>query len=213
MGLGDETPALFGHQIERLVIIEKPVPELDLWGPGRYGTVPKGKKMALREIHTWPSEVLRKKAAPVDKVDDDLRRLIDDMLETMYAAPGIGLAAPQVGVSKQLMVVDLSSGMEKDQLVVLANPEIVSSEGEVVSEEGCLSLPELSVKICRAGKVVVRGLDGEGRTVEVRGEGLLARALQHEIDHLDGVLLIDRVNPLRREIAKKKLKKALAASG
>jgi peptide deformylase len=169
--------------------------------------------MALREIHTWPSEVLRTKAAPVDRVDDDLRRLIDDMVETMYAAPGIGLAAPQVGISKRLMVVDLSSGMEKDQLVVLANPELVSSEGEVVSEEGCLSLPELSVKICRAGKVVVRGLDPEGRTVEVRGEDLLARALQHEIDHLDGVLLIDRVNPLRREIAKKKLKKALAASG
>jgi peptide deformylase len=169
--------------------------------------------MSVREIHTWPSEVLRKKAAPVDKVDEDLRRLIDDMVETMYAAPGIGLAAPQVGVSKRLMVVDLSSGMEKDQLVVLANPELVSAEGEVVSEEGCLSLPELSVKICRAAKVLIRGLDPEGRSVEVRGEDLLARALQHEIDHLDGLLLIDRVNPLRREIAKKKLKKALAASG
>jgi peptide deformylase len=169
--------------------------------------------MSVREIHTWPSEVLRKKAAPVDKVDEDLRRLIDDMVETMYAAPGIGLAAPQVGVSKRLLVVDLSSGMEKDQLIVLANPELVSAEGEVVSEEGCLSLPELSVKICRAAKVVVRGLDPEGRSVEVRGEALLARALQHEIDHLDGLLLIDRVNPLRREIAKKKLKKALAASG
>jgi len=169
--------------------------------------------MSVREIHTWPSEVLRKKAAPVDKVDEDLRRLIDDMVETMYAAPGIGLAAPQVGVSKRLIVIDLSSGMEKDQLVVLANPELVSAEGEVVSEEGCLSLPELSVKICRAAKVVVRGLDPEGRSVEVQGEDLLARALQHEIDHLDGLLLIDRVNPLRREIAKKKLKKALAASG
>jgi peptide deformylase len=131
----------------------------------------------------------------------------------MYAAPGIGLAAPQVGVSKRLIVIDLSSGMERDQLVVLANPEIISSEGEVVSEEGCLSLPELSVKVCRAGKIVVRGLDPEGHTVEVRGEDLLARALQHEIDHIDGILLIDRVNPLRREIAKKKLKKALAASG
>jgi peptide deformylase len=169
--------------------------------------------MSVREIHTWPSEVLRKKAAPVDRVDEDLRRLIDNMLETMYAAPGIGLAAPQVGVSKRLIVVDLSSGMEKDQLIVLVNPELVSAEGEVVSEEGCLSLPELSVKICRAGKVVVRGLDPEGRSVEVRGEDLLARALQHELDHLDGLLLIDRVNPLRREIAKKKLKKSLAASG
>jgi peptide deformylase len=169
--------------------------------------------MSVREIHTWPSEVLRKKAAPVDRVDEDLHRLIDDMVETMYAAPGIGLAAPQVGVSKRLIVVDLSSGMEKDQLIVLVNPELVSAEGEVVSEEGCLSLPELSVKICRAGKVVVRGLDPEGRSVEVLGEDLLARALQHELDHLDGLLLIDRVNPLRREIAKKKLKKSLAASG
>ena len=169
--------------------------------------------MTVRDIHTWPSEVLRKKAAPVEEVDDDLRRLADDMLETMYAAPGIGLAAPQVGVSKRLIVIDLSSGMEKDQLVVLANPEIVSSEGEIDSEEGCLSLPDLSVKVCRAEKVVVRGLDREGRTVEVQGEDLLAKALQHEIDHLDGVLLLDRVNPVRREIAKKKLKKALAASG
>ena len=169
--------------------------------------------MAVREIHAWPSEVLRKKAAPVGEVDDDLRRLADDMLETMYAAPGIGLAAPQVGVSKRLIVIDLSSGMEKDQVIVLATPEIVSTEGEIDSEEGCLSLPDLSVKVCRAEKIVVRGLDREGRTVEVRGEDLLAKALQHEIDHLDGVLLIDKVNPVRREIAKKKLKKTLAASG
>lgn len=168
--------------------------------------------MATREILTWPSEVLKTKAAPVEDFGDELQRLIDDMLETMYAAPGIGLAAPQVGVSRRLTVIDLSSGTEPDQLLVLANPEIVRSEGETTSEEGCLSLPELSLKVCRADSVVVRGHDREGNPVEVRGENLLARALQHEIDHLDGVLLLDRVNPVRREIVKKKLKKALAAT-
>jgi peptide deformylase len=97
-------------------------------------------------------------------------------------------------------------------VLILANPEIVESEGEVTSEEGCLSLPDLSLKVCRAESVVVRGHDREGKPVEVRGESLLARALQHEVDHLDGILLLDRVNPVRREIVKKKLKKALAAS-
>ncbi len=169
--------------------------------------------VALRDIHTWPSEVLGRRAAPVEEVDGEFRRLIDDMLETMYAAPGIGLAAPQVGISRRLIVIDLSSGMESDQVIVLANPEIVSSEGVVESEEGCLSLPEVSLKICRAEKVVVRGLDREGKAVEVHGEELLARALQHEIDHIDGTLLIDRVHPLRRELLKKKMKKNLAASG
>jgi peptide deformylase len=170
------------------------------------------KKMATREIHTWPSEVLKEKTGPVEEFGEELQQLIDDMLETMYAAPGIGLAANQVGVSRRLMVIDLSSGTEPDQVLILANPEIVESEGEVTSEEGCLSLPELSLKVCRAESVVVRGQDREGKPVEVRGESLLARALQHEVDHLDGILLLDRVNPVRREIVKKKLKKALAAS-
>lgn len=167
--------------------------------------------MPRREIHTWPSEVLKKKALPVEEIDDGMRRLIDDMIETMYAAPGIGLAAPQVGVSRRLMVIDLSSGTDGEQLVVLANPEIVEAEGEVESEEGCLSLPGLSLKVCRSERIVVRGIDRDGQAVEVRGEEMLAKALQHEIDHLDGTLLLDRIHPLRRELIKKKMKKALAA--
>ncbi len=166
--------------------------------------------MPTREIHTWPSEVLKKKALPVDGIDDGLRRLIDDMLETMYAAPGIGLAAPQVGVSQRLIVIDLSSGTDGEQLVVLANPEIVEAEGTVESEEGCLSLPGLTLKVCRAERVVVRGIDRDGQPIEIHGEELLAKAIQHEIDHLDGTLLFDRIHPLRREILKKKMKKALA---
>jgi peptide deformylase len=173
-------------------------------------TLKEQKHMATREIHTWPSRVLKERAAPVEEFGEELQRLIDDMLETMYAAPGIGLAAPQVGVSRRIMVIDLSSGTEPEQVLILANPEIVETVGEVTSEEGCLSLPEFSLKIRRAESVVVRGYDREGLEVEVRGEDLLARALQHEIDHLDGVLLLDRVNPFRREIVKKKLKKALA---
>jgi len=166
-------------------------------------TLKERREMATREIHTWPSEVLKEGTAPVEEFGEELQQLVDDMLETMYAAPGIGLAAPQVGDSRRLAVIDLSSGTEPDQVLILANPAIVESEGEITSEEGCLSLPELSLKICRAESVVVRGQDREGNPVEIRGENLLARALQHEIDHLDGVLLLDRVNPVRREIVKK----------
>jgi peptide deformylase len=166
--------------------------------------------MAVRRIHTWPDDVLRRKAAPVEDFGDDLQRLIDDMLETMYAAPGIGLAAPQVGVSRRLLVIDTSSDTEPGQVIVLANPELVESEDETDHEEGCLSVPDYSAKVKRARRVAVRGHNRHGQPVEVRGEELLARALQHEIDHLDGVLFIDRLSPFRREVAKKKLKKALA---
>ena len=168
--------------------------------------------MALREIHTWPSEVLKEQAIPVDDFGEGLQRLVDDMVETMYDAPGIGLAAPQVGVSQRLIVIDLSSGTEEDELLVLVNPEIVSTEGEVESEEGCLSLPGLTLKMCRSERVVVRGRDRHGEGVEIEIEGLLARALQHEIDHINGILLIDRLHPIRRELLKKKLKRALASS-
>ena len=167
--------------------------------------------MAIRSIEVWPSEVLAKRAVPVDGIDDDLRRLAEDMIETMYAAPGIGLAAPQVGVSKRLIVLDLTGGAEEEELVVLANPEIVMREGSVDSEEGCLSLPELSLSVCRAARVRVRGLDLDGNPVEIEGGELLARALQHEIDHLDGILLLDRASTVSRELAKRKLGKTTAA--
>lgn len=167
--------------------------------------------MAVRRIHAWPDDVLRRKAAPVEDFGDEFQALVDDMLETMYAAPGIGLAAPQVGVSKRLFVIDTSSDTEPGQVIVLANPEIVEAEDEIEFEEGCLSVPEYTAKVKRARKVAVRGHSRHGQPLEVRGEDLLARALQHEFDHLEGVLFIDRLSPFRREVAKKKLKKALAA--
>jgi peptide deformylase len=166
--------------------------------------------MAVRKIHTWPDEVLRRKAAPVEDFGEELQRLVDDMLETMYAAPGVGLAAPQVGISQRLFVIDTSSDTEPGQVIVLANPELFETEDEVESEEGCLSVPDYSAKVKRARRVAVRGHNRHGQPIEVRGEELLARALQHEIDHLEGTLFIDRLSPFRREIAKKKLKKALA---
>jgi len=166
--------------------------------------------MAIRTIRTWPDEVLRQKAAPVEDFGDELQRLIDDMLETMYDAPGIGLAAPQVGVSRRLLVIDTSSRTEPDQVLVLANPELIEAVDECEEEEGCLSVPDYSAKVKRARRVAVRGHNRHGHPVEVRGEDLLARAIQHEIDHLEGTLFIDRLSPFRREIAKKKLRKALA---
>jgi peptide deformylase len=165
--------------------------------------------MAIRKIRTWPDDVLRRKAAPVVDFGDELQQLVDDMLETMYAAPGIGLAAPQVGVSKRVIVIDTSSNTEAGDLVVLANPVLVEAEDEDELEEGCLSVPEYTAKVKRAQRVAVRGHDRHGQPVELRGEDLLARALQHEIDHLEGTLFIDRLSPFRREIAKKKLRKAL----
>jgi len=167
--------------------------------------------MALLHILRYPDPRLNTVAKPVADVDDRIRRLVDDMLETMYAAPGIGLAAPQVGVSRRIFVIDTSSDTEPDQVIVLANPEIVEAAEEVEFEEGCLSVPDYSAKVKRARRVAVRGHNRHGHPVEVRGEDLLARALQHEIDHLEGTLFIDRLSPFRREIAKKKLKKALAA--
>jgi peptide deformylase len=166
--------------------------------------------VAIRNIEVWPSEVLARRAAPVEGIDEELRLLVEDMVETMYAAPGIGLAAPQVGVSKRVVVIDLTGGTEEEGLIALVNPEIVMREGSVDSEEGCLSLPELSLKVCRAARVTVRGFDIDGNPVEVEGDELLARALQHEIDHLDGILLLDRTGTVNRELAKRKLGKTPA---
>jgi peptide deformylase len=165
--------------------------------------------MAVLEIKTYPEDVLKGKAHAIKDIDADLQRLIDDMIETMYAAPGIGLAAPQVGVPKRLIVIDVSTKEEKHPVIVLINPEIVEAEGSVDSEEGCLSLPGHTVSIKRAGHVRVKGLDREGNTVELETDGLLARALQHEIDHLDGVLIIDRLSTIKREFFKKRYFKAL----
>jgi peptide deformylase len=133
---------------------------------------------------------------------------------TMYAAPGIGLAAPQVGVSKRVIVVDVSTMDEElPGLIPLVNPEITQSEGEIEFEEGCLSLPGFTAMVKRAGRVCVRALDSDGKPIQLDAEGILAIALQHEMDHLEGTLLLDRTSPLRREFYKKKVKKSLAKAG
>lgn len=168
--------------------------------------------MAVLDIKKYPENVLKKKSLPVDKFDKDLQRLIDDMIETMYAAPGVGLAAPQVGVSKRLLVIDVSSKEEERPLIVLINPEIKEADGLADSEEGCLSIPEYSTTLKRADRVVVKGLDRNGKAVEIEGTGLLAKALQHEIDHLDGVLIVDRISALKREFFKKKYLKAMQSA-
>jgi peptide deformylase len=167
--------------------------------------------MAVREILIIGHPMLVKKAEPVERVDADIVRLAGDMVETVHAAPGIGLAAPQVGVSKRVIVVDLSVGERKDDLIVLVNPEIVRKEGKVTCEEGCLSVPDIREKVARPYRVTVSGLDLEGRAVEVEAEDLLARVLCHEIDHLEGILFVEKLSPLKRKLIRKKLKKTAAA--
>ncbi len=169
--------------------------------------------MALRAIRTYPDPVLRTKSARVEKIDVSLDRLIQDMIETMHAAPGVGLAANQVGVPLQLAVIDLSSRENIEQrhpLFVIINPEILSSEGSIAEEEGCLSIPDYSEKVKRAAKVKVRAQDRTGKPFEIEAEGLLAKALQHEIDHLNGLLFVDRLSPLKKNIFKRRFKKTLA---
>lgn len=167
--------------------------------------------MATREIRLFPDPVLREAALPVEFVDDDIRMLIADMGETMRAAPGIGLAAPQVGIQRRVLVYSLS---EEDPIHAVVNPEIVEREGEIVDVEGCLSIPGLSYEVPRSQRVVVKGVDAQGEPVEIDATELEARVLQHEIDHLDGVLFIDRIDPERRKEAMKQLREmALGADG
>ncbi len=159
--------------------------------------------MALLEIKKYPDSILKEKAEPVSEFDAGLQKLIDDMIETMYAAPGIGLAANQVGVLKQLIILDVFKD-DESSLLVLINPEIVCKEGETGSEEGCLSIPDYITVVKRAEKVKVKALDRHGEPVEVEGDGLLARALQHEIDHLNGFLFVDRIGRIKKEFFKKR---------
>jgi len=168
--------------------------------------------MALREIRKYPDPVLRTKTSRVEHIDSTLDRLIGDMVETMHAAPGVGLAANQVGISLQLAVIDLSHREEEEQrhpLLIIINPEILSMEGSVVDEEGCLSIPDYAENVKRAARVKVRALDRTGKTFEIEAEGLLAKALQHEIDHLNGLLFVDRLSPLKKSLFKRRIKKML----
>jgi peptide deformylase len=153
--------------------------------------------MAVREIRMYPDPVLREPAAPVGAIDDDVRKLITDMSETMRDAPGIGLAAPQIGVQRRVLVYSLG---EEEDIVAVVNPEIVELDGSIVDSEACLSIPGISYEVERSQRVVVRGLDADGEPIEIDAIELEARVLQHEIDHLDGVLFIDRISAeLRKE--------------
>jgi peptide deformylase len=163
--------------------------------------------MPIRPIVKFGDPVLHAVAAPVDRIDDSTRSLLDDMIATMYAAPGIGLAAPQVGVALRLIVIDLSVGEDPSQVIRLVNPELVEREGEQKHEEGCLSVPGYGGSPTRPARVVVRGLDPDGRERVHTGTDLLARAFCHELDHLDGLLFVDRLSPLKRDLMRRKLRK------
>ena len=158
-------------------------------------------------IVKYPDPVLARRADPVTDFNADLQKLVDDMFESMYAAEGIGLAAPQIGVSKRLFVVDTSLGKDPAQKLALINPEIVSTEGKQVEEEGCLSLPDIRDKVSRAFRVTMRAQNAKGEWFETDGDELLARAFLHENDHLDGVLFIDRVSRLKRELILRRIGK------
>lgn len=159
--------------------------------------------MAILEIKEYGDPVLREKALPVEEVTPEILNLIKDMTETMYTASGLGLAASQVGVPKRIILVD----GEEDGLIVLINPMIIKSEGEIVAEEGCLSVPDIYSQVKRSLKVTVKALNQNGDSIEITKEDLTARALQHEIDHLDGILFIDRIGRMERQMLLNKLKK------
>lgn len=165
------------------------------------------KKIKIHEIVKYPDPVLAKRGEDITEFGEDLKTLVEEMFESMYAAHGIGLAAPQIGLSMRLTVIDVNFKKDPADKLVLVNPEIVEREGKQYEEEGCLSLPEIREKVTRAAKVKVRAQNIEGEWFEVEGEELLARAFQHEIDHLDGVLFIDRLSRLKRDLVHRKIKK------
>lgn len=163
--------------------------------------------MAVLKLVTWPNPILETPADPVTKFDDDLRKLADDMFETMYAAPGVGLAGVQVGIAKRLFVMDCSGGKEKSSRYFMANPEIILQEGKQDGEEGCLSIPGIYSKVQRSMRVIARGHDLNGKQYEIEGIELEGRCLLHETDHCDGILYVNRITPLKREIVKRKVRK------
>jgi peptide deformylase len=165
--------------------------------------------MALLTIRHYPDPVLSQVAQPVAEIDKTIKQLAQDMVETMYAAPGVGLAAPQVGESKRLVVIDCAPKGEPSQLIIAVNPEILSREGEQFEEEGCLSVPGYYCRIHRAQRVAVRFLDLQGQPVEMAAEGFLAVAFQHEIDHLDGTLFVDHLSSLKKGMFRKKYKRIM----
>jgi peptide deformylase len=161
----------------------------------------------LRTIVRYGESVLHQAAEPVDEITPEIQTLIDDMIETMYAAPGIGLAAPQVGVPLRIFVIDLSVGRDPNGLITMINPVFVERDGMQLEDEGCLSVPGFNATVARPQRVVVRGLDRSGQEQTREGTGLLARAFQHEIDHLDGLLFVDRLRGIKRDLIVRKIRK------
>jgi peptide deformylase len=161
----------------------------------------------IHEVVKYPDPILAKKGEPVTEFTPELARLVEEMFDSMYAAQGIGLAAPQIGISRQITVVDVSFKERPEDKLVLINPEILDREGKQVEEEGCLSLPEIREKVQRNAWVKVRAQNEKGEFFEVEGEELLARALQHEIDHLNGILFIDRLSRLKRDLVQRRIRK------
>ncbi|HEX6215689.1 MAG TPA: peptide deformylase [Vicinamibacterales bacterium] len=166
----------------------------------------------LRPILRLGDSILSETARPVEVITPEIERLIDDMIETMYAAPGIGLAAPQVGVALRIFVLDLSVGRDPAALHVMVNPEFVERDGMQLEEEGCLSVPGFTSTVARPKRVVVKGLNRQGESQTLEGTGLMARALQHEIDHLNGCLFVDRLRGISKDLIVRKIKK-LAKAG
>ncbi|MBI5657391.1 MAG: peptide deformylase [Geobacter sp.] len=163
----------------------------------------------VRTILTYPDPELKKKSQPVTVINDKVRELVRDMAETMYAAPGVGLAAPQIGVHQRVIVIDVAGKDEPPELIVAINPVIVYADGEAYEEEGCLSVPRYAANVRRHARVIVKGLNLEGEEITWKADELLAIAFQHEIDHLDGILFIDHISPLKREIFKKRYRRQM----
>lgn len=161
----------------------------------------------VRNILTYPDPVLKKKSLSVPVINEKTRELVRDMAETMYEAQGVGLAAPQIGVNQRVIVIDVSQKDDKPELIVAINPAIVHSEGETYEEEGCLSIPKYAANVRRHARVVVKALNIDGEELTYHAEGLLAIAFQHEIDHLDGILFVDHLSPLKKELFKKKYRR------
>ena len=166
----------------------------------------------IRPILKYGDSTLHGRAQDVGAITEDIERLIDDMIQTMYAAPGIGLAAPQVGVPLRIFVIDISIGRDPNGLIVMVNPEFVERDGMQLEEEGCLSVPGFNATVVRPQRAVVKGLDREGNPQQIEGNGLLARAFQHEMDHLDGTLFVDRLRGIKRDMIVRKIRK-LAKAG
>ena len=165
----------------------------------------------IRPILKYGDSILHDRARPVDAMTAEVEKLIDDMIDTMYAAPGVGLAAPQVGVALRIFVVDISVGRDPAGLMVFVNPEFVERDGMQLEEEGCLSVPGFNATVVRPTRAVIKGLDRHGEPVQIEGVGLLARAFQHEMDHLDGTLFVDRIRGIKRDLIVRRIRKLTRA--